>query len=65
MDRLTPRMRQIVALRCGPEELSVMETALRLGIAWETVRYYSAQIRERLGVRTMLRVCAVYGAETA
>jgi DNA-binding NarL/FixJ family response regulator len=61
IEALTPRQRELVALRCGPEELTHAEVAHRLRISSNTVKVHSATILDRLQVKTFQRVCTMYG----
>lgn len=61
MERLTPRQREIVELRCGPNELTYEGAAAAMGIARHTVRSQCSDILLRLGVRSFNGVCREYG----
>lgn len=63
MDRLTPRQREIVALRCGTRELTTAAVARELGLNANTVKNHGTAIIRRLGTASFHGVCRLYGEE--
>ena len=60
---LTPRQRQIVELRCGPQEMTVDEVAQHLNIGRNRVKNVSSYIISKLGMNSFNGVCRLYGEE--
>lgn len=59
------RREQIIELRCGEEELSLSETAERLGISIHTVKTHCTTTIKNYRVRSFYGVCTRYGRRGA